>query len=164
MLAFCIGSNIDPEANIRRALVELRRKFGPLRCSRVYRSAAVGFPGPDFLNLAAVAETGAPVPEAVAWLKQLESRMGRKPGKPKFSSRPIDIDVFVPGAPDGAHGKLAIPHREVRESAFVLGPLAELLPKLKLAPDGPGLAQLWASRDKSRQALEPVAMELPAGA
>jgi len=161
MLAFCIGSNINPEANIRRGLAELREKFGPLRCSRVYRSAAVGFAGPDFLNLAAVAETDTPLPEAVAWLKRLESRLGRNPGKPKFSSRPIDIDVFVPGAPDGAHGKLAVPHREVRESAFVLGPLAELLPKLKLDPDGPDLAQLWAGHDQSGQILEPIAMDLP---
>jgi len=162
MLAFCIGSNIDPEANIRRALAELRKKFGPLRCSRVYRSAAIGFAGPDFLNLAAVAETDAPVAEAVAWLKQLELRLGRNPGKPKFSSRPIDIDVFVPGAADGVHGKLAIPHREVRESAFVLCPLAELLPRQKLDPDGPDLAQLWAGHDPSGRPLEPVAMDLAA--
>ena len=160
MLVFCIGSNIDPEVNIHRAVAELRKQFGPLRCSRVYRNAAVGFEGPDFLNLAVLAETSVSLSEVVPWLKQLELRLGRDLHKPGFSSRSIDIDVFIPGAPDGAHGELAISHREVRDSAFILCPLAELLPRLKLDPDGPELAQLWASHDKSRQPLELVSLDL----
>ena len=160
-LVFCIGSNENAAANIRRALTELRDRFGPLRCSAVYRSAAVGFDGADFLNLAALAETGEAVPEVVAWSKQLELRMGRDPDKPSFSSRPIDIDVFVPGVADGAPGSLTVSHREVLDNAFMLRPLAELLPKLQLKPKGSNLAQLWREFDKSRQPLTPVELESP---
>ncbi len=159
LLAFCLGSNDRASANIRRALAELRQRFGPLRRSNVYRSAAAGFDGPDFLNLVALAEIEEPLPEVVAWLKQLERRLGRDPNKPKFASRPIDIDVFVPGAPDGAHGALTVSRREVLDHAFILCPLAELLPDHKLAPDGPGLADLWNRFDKSRQTLVKVDLD-----
>jgi 2-amino-4-hydroxy-6-hydroxymethyldihydropteridine diphosphokinase len=40
-----LGSNIEPEANLRWALVELGQRFGRLECSRVYRSPALGFEG-----------------------------------------------------------------------------------------------------------------------
>ena len=161
LLVFCIGSNENAAVNIRRALTELKRSFGPLRCSNVYRSAAAGFDGADFLNLAALAETEQAVPGVVCWLKQLELRLGRDPAKPSFSSRPIDVDVFVPGAVDGAHGSLTVSHQEVLDSAFILCPLAELLPDRKLEPDGSSFAELWTHFDKSRQPLTPVELDLP---
>ena len=39
------GSNADPERALRRAAPELERRFGAVRCSSVYRSAAVGGAG-----------------------------------------------------------------------------------------------------------------------
>ncbi len=180
-LALCIGSNENAAANIRLALKSLRELFGSLRCSRVYRGAAVGFEGPDFLNLAALvdtddfreaatpfdrggkrraapmaAECGGTLPQVVAALKRLEVRLGRTPSSAGFCSRPIDIDVFVPGVADGAFGRLALPHREVLENAHVLCPLAELLPRQRLTPSGPDLAELWSRFDKTRQALTVV--------
>lgn len=155
MLAFCIGSNVDPHANIHRALSELRDRFGPLRCSNTYRSAAVGFDGPDFLNLAALAESDESLPGIVKWIKRLELRLGRDPDKPRFASRPIDIDLFVPGD----SGELTISRREIQENSFILCPLAELFPSHKLEPGAPGLAELWAGYDKSRHPLEPVVLD-----
>ncbi|NIQ93427.1 MAG: 2-amino-4-hydroxy-6-hydroxymethyldihydropteridine diphosphokinase, partial [Desulfuromonadales bacterium] len=46
-----LGSNIDPEENLRLGIRELRQRYGGLTLSAVYESAAVGFEGPDFLNL-----------------------------------------------------------------------------------------------------------------
>ncbi len=46
-----LGSNIEPEKNLGIAVRELRKKYGELEVSSVYRSAAVGFDGDDFLNL-----------------------------------------------------------------------------------------------------------------
>src|SRR5690606_40942557 len=46
-----IGSNIEPEKNVRFAIAALRAAFGELTVSPVYRTAAVGFDGEDFLNL-----------------------------------------------------------------------------------------------------------------
>lgn len=153
---FCIGSNLEPAANISRTLDALRDRFGPLRCSSAYRSAAVGFTGPDFLNLCALAESGEAPPDIVVWLKRLELRLGRNPSQPRYSSRPIDIDLFIPDAPDGAHGKLTVSHQEIRENAFLLRPLAELLPNLKLEPGGSDLATLWKIHDNSAGAITRV--------
>ena len=46
-----LGSNIDPETNLRLGVGELRRRYGEVDVSAVYRSAAVGFHGADFLLL-----------------------------------------------------------------------------------------------------------------
>ena len=40
-----LGSNIDPENNLRLGVEELRRRFGEIVVSGVYRNAAVGFEG-----------------------------------------------------------------------------------------------------------------------
>ena len=101
------------------------------------------------------------VPDVVAWLKQLEQSLGRDPGKPSYSSRPIDIDVFIPDAVTGAHQSLTVSAAEIRENAFLLRPLSELLPELRLAPDAPALAELWARHDKSTQPLTRVQLDLP---
>ena len=52
-----LGSNVDPEPNLRLGIRELRRRFGELAVSPTYRSAAVGFEGDDFLNLAIGCDT-----------------------------------------------------------------------------------------------------------
>ena len=52
-----LGSNQAPERHLAAALDELARAFGPLDVSPAYRSAAVGFEGPAFVNLAAGLDT-----------------------------------------------------------------------------------------------------------
>ena len=54
-----LGSNVDPQRNLRFGLDELRRRFGELVISPTYQSAAVGFSGDDFLNLVVAAESDA---------------------------------------------------------------------------------------------------------
>ena len=53
-----LGSNLAPEANLRAAAGALRQRFGAVLFSPVYRTPAVGFDGPDFLNAAAIIRTG----------------------------------------------------------------------------------------------------------
>jgi 2-amino-4-hydroxy-6-hydroxymethyldihydropteridine diphosphokinase len=45
------SSNVEPIANLRRALDELSSTFSHLRVSPAYRNRAVGFEGDDFVNL-----------------------------------------------------------------------------------------------------------------
>ena len=56
-LTLSLGSNIDAQLNIRKALESLRQRFGDLQLSTVYESESVGFEGDNFLNLVAVAYT-----------------------------------------------------------------------------------------------------------
>jgi len=46
-----VGSNIDPCLEIALGLEQLASVFGRLEISQAYRSAAVGFEGPPFINL-----------------------------------------------------------------------------------------------------------------
>ena len=48
-----LGSNVDAEVNLALGIRELRREYGEVELSAVYRNAAVGFDGDDFLNLVA---------------------------------------------------------------------------------------------------------------
>ncbi len=67
-----IGSNIEPERNIRSGLAALRRRFGPLTVSTVYANPAVAFAGDDFFDLVAGFETSLPVRTVAADLRNIE--------------------------------------------------------------------------------------------
>ena len=140
-----LGSNIDPESNLRSAIAALRARFGELRVSPVYRTAAVGFAGPDFLNTAAVIETDLDVHALDAWLHALEDAHGRRRDVPRYASRPLDIDiVFFDDLILNRPGHLQIPRPEL-DQAFVLKPLADIAPDFVDPVSGCTLAQLWAA-------------------
>ena len=54
-----LGSNQQPERHLPQAVEELRARFGALLASPWYRTAAVGFDGPDFVNGAVVIDSDA---------------------------------------------------------------------------------------------------------
>ena len=151
-----LGSNVDPEDNLRLGIRELRNRFGELTLSAVYENAAVGFDGPDFLNLVVGLVTEQ---SALAVHEQIEiiHRMaGRTRGEDKFSSRPLDIDLLLYG--DQVHDAppLRIPRSDILEYAFVLRPLTELAPDLVHPQTGMTLAEHWAAFDQASQPLTPV--------
>jgi len=139
-----LGSNLDPEAHLTRALAELDAKFGAVAASRFIRTPAVGFDGPDFLNAAAIIETDLGIVELDAWLHALEDAHGRRRDVPRFSDRPLDIDiVFYDDVVFRGPGNLEVPRPELRH-AFVLQPLAEIAPDFRDPVSGSTLAELWA--------------------
>jgi 2-amino-4-hydroxy-6-hydroxymethyldihydropteridine diphosphokinase len=123
-----LGSNIEPETHLRAALAELRARFGALLVSPVYRSRAVGFDGPDFLNLAVGLDTDLDPAALDEWLHALEDRHGRRRDVPRYSSRTLDADIvlFDDLIVDGP-GHLRIPRPELGEP-FVLQPLCDIAP------------------------------------
>ena len=46
-----IGANLDPMMNIRMGLARLAQDFKVVQVSPWYQSPALGFSGPDFINL-----------------------------------------------------------------------------------------------------------------
>ena len=141
-----LGSNVEPEQNLRAALRELRARFGDLTISPLYRFPAVGFDGPDFLNLAVGLDTDLSAGLLDDWLHALEDRHGRRRDVPRFSSRTLDVDIVLYDelVLKGA-GSLEIPRRELLQS-FVLQPLVQIAgdtchPTLRRT-----LASLWSDR------------------
>lgn len=144
-----LGSNLAPEANLRAAAAALRERFGEVVFSPVYRTPAVGFEGPDFLNAAAVLATDLDPFQLNDWLHALEDALGRDRSGPRYSSRPIDIDiVFFDELVLKGPGHLELPRPELRH-AFVLKPLADIAPDYRVPNDGRTLAELWAAHPEA---------------
>ena len=153
LLALSLGSNIDAPNNIRKAVRALRHEFDALKCSSVYESEAIGFVGANFLNLVAIIETTADLSSISRFLKLLEDRFGRNREQPRFSARTLDVDILFYGDEKTKSDEIELPKEEITQYAFVLQPLAELLPDRIHGFTGLTYADLWDEFDQSNQQL-----------
>lgn len=151
-----IGSNIEPESHIARGLAEIAAGYELLRVSSLYRSAAVGFDGPPFLNCVAELATGCPLAELAAQLRAIEVRYGRSEQCGKFSSRRLDLDILTYDSLCGVYHGISLPRDEIAINAYVLCPFSEIAGDLVVPGARASLAALWANHDKTRQPLERV--------
>lgn len=152
-----IGSNIERERHITACLKALAATFDNLVVSRVFESEPVGFEdGRNFYNLVAVFDSDWSVGKLQAWCKRIEREHGRRPGTPKFSPRTLDIDLLTVGNLTGEHDGVMLPRDEILHHAFVLLPLAELLPDTLHPETGRSYAELWAEFEAGNQRLWPV--------
>ncbi len=156
LLALSIGSNIDAASNIRLALKHLRDEFGNSACSTVYESESIGFDGDNFLNLVVLIETDESLNRIVLFLKRVEDLSGRDRSQTKFSPRTLDIDILIFGEHSGDDCDIELPRSEITQHAFVLQPLAEMLPQQMHPCTEKPYAQLWNEFDKSTQRLWPI--------
>src|SRR4030042_1158682 len=91
-----LGSNIEPEQNIPRAVLLLKEKLTILQVSSIWESASVDCCYPDFLNMAVLASTSLDANELKEQvLRPLESQMGRVRTEDKNASRQIDFDMIL---------------------------------------------------------------------
>ncbi|HWU75246.1 MAG TPA: 2-amino-4-hydroxy-6-hydroxymethyldihydropteridine diphosphokinase [Rhodanobacter sp.] len=140
-----LGSNLEPRRHLVAAIRELAEHFGEIDVSPAYRSAAVGFDGATFVNLAVGLDTGMSPETLNDWLHALEDRHGRRRDVPRYSDRTLDIDIvfYDDLALDGT-GHLQIPRNELQH-AFVLRPIADIAPDFRHPVSGTSMAELWAA-------------------
>lgn len=156
-----IGSNIEPLRHIRAALRSLYAQFGNLSVSPVYESHAVGFEGNNFYNLVVGLSTDKDVFSVNRLLSKLETENGRirTPGQ-KFNSRTLDLDLLLYDDLCLDKDGLSLPRDEILKYAFVLRPLADILPEGRHPQTGERYFDLWARFDKSSQPMWEVDVKL----
>lgn len=147
------GSNIDPVRHLRDGCHRLGQQVGPLEFSPVYRTAAVGFEGKDFLNLVFAYTTSDPVEAVVARLTAVESAAGRARGAERFASRTLDLDLLIYGDLVVDQPGLTLPRNGILDYAFVLAPLAELAPDLVHPVARVTMRELWAAFEPAGQVI-----------
>lgn len=121
-----LGSNIERQKHIKKALFGLKKLFGTLVISPIYESEAVGFEGQPFLNLVVGIKTDLPLLQIEKSLKILEKINGRIRTSEKFAPRTLDIDILTWGDEIISQDKLILPKDEILKYAFVLKPLADV--------------------------------------
>lgn len=153
-----LGSNVQPHRHLKAAVQALSGQFGALQASPAYRTAAVGFDGPAFLNSAVRIETDWPLQALEDWLHALEDAHGRDRSGPRFSDRTLDIDVVFYGdlIVEGP-GHLRIPRPELKH-AFVIKPLADIAGEFVDPVSGQRLAALWQAHPQHAETFEIVAL------
>jgi 2-amino-4-hydroxy-6-hydroxymethyldihydropteridine diphosphokinase len=151
-----IGSNVEPEQHVAKAVDLMRARFGRISLSPIYRNKAVGFEGDDFLNAVAGFDTELPVPELKTALDNIEVRCGRERGAARFAPRTLDLDLLVYG--DVADEALRLPRKEILKYSFVLKPLADIAGNLRHPSVGKTYGELWAEFAGDRS-LTPVSIK-----
>ncbi|MCD8523096.1 MAG: 2-amino-4-hydroxy-6-hydroxymethyldihydropteridine diphosphokinase [Saccharospirillaceae bacterium] len=149
-----LGSNINAERNLAAGIARLSQRYSLLRVSPWYRSPAMGFDGPDFINLVVEIDCDCSPAELVSALKQLEFDFGRAPDAVKYSSRALDIDILLFDDLVGDVAGLQLPRSDIQQFAFVLRPLLDIFPDGVNPADGTPLADYWAAL--ASQPLYPV--------
>jgi 2-amino-4-hydroxy-6-hydroxymethyldihydropteridine diphosphokinase len=129
-----LGSNLgDREGTIRRA-AEL---IGAVRLSPIIETEPWGYADqPPFLNAAAELETALDPRQLLVHLLDVERRLGRERVGPRWGPRTIDLDLLLYGDERISEPGLEVPHPRLNERAFVLEPLAALVPGLKIPGNG----------------------------
>ena len=153
-----LGSNVDAPGHIRTGIRALQAAFGHVRLSPAYLTAAVGFDGEDFINLAAEVETSLQPIELKQFLNNLEDCHGRLRDVPKFSDRTLDIDILLYDDLFLLSPVLEIPRREIMKFAHVLKPLADLAPDLLHPVCRKTISEIWKNYPGNRDSLKIITL------
>ena len=153
-----LGSNKSPEDNLRLAILELERRYGELAVSATYRSAAVGFEGADFLNLAVRLQCDDSPLEVCDAIELIHDLAGRVRGGDKWGSRTLDIDLLLYDDFVVDERPVRVPRDDILRYSFVLRPLAELAPDLTHPVTGRTMLEHWREFDALSHPLEAVSI------
>ena len=129
-----LGANLgDREAAIRAAA----EAIGARRLSPIVETEPWGYEDqPRFLNAVAELDTDLSPRALLERLLEVERALGRDRSGPRWGPRTIDLDLLLYGEERIAEPGLEVPHPRLHERAFVLEPLAALVPELRIPGHG----------------------------
>ena len=125
-----LGSNLGNRLdNLQGALRRLVPSVAVDQVSELYESDPVGPTGqPPYFNAVCAGATVLDPHSLLNAVKAIERALGRRPG-PRWGPRPLDIDILLLDCVTLDTPLLTIPHPRLEERAFVLTPLADILPE-----------------------------------
>jgi 2-amino-4-hydroxy-6-hydroxymethyldihydropteridine diphosphokinase len=137
-----MGDRMD---HLRQA-VDLLAEIGQVeKCSSIYETDPWGFEDqPVYFNQVVLVKTSSEPAELLQAVKSIEHRIGRTLSF-RYGPREIDIDILLFDDLILATPLLTIPHPSMKERAFVLVPLAEIVPQLIFSDDKENIAH-WLER------------------
>jgi 2-amino-4-hydroxy-6-hydroxymethyldihydropteridine diphosphokinase len=125
-----LGTNLgDRIAHLEAALDGLSNADGVrvVAVSRIYETAPLGPPQPDYLNAALRLETTLSLPALHRVTRAIERDEGRI-RREKWGPRTLDIDILWSEGDSFSTKDLVVPHPRLLERTFVLAPLLDVLP------------------------------------
>ena len=143
-----IGSNIDPEKNVKEALCQLKKQVSIKAISTIYLTEPVGpMAQPPFYNcVIEIATPLSPRELKQAVLRRIEDVLGRRRKGDKFAPRTIDLDLILYDNLTMTIDDHPLPDPDIVRRPFLAITLHEIAPGLVL----PGLN---ASVDEAAAAL-----------
>ncbi len=120
-----IGSNIQPEENIRRAAAEIASECRILAfSSHIITPPLNNRQEAHYINAVWKIETELAETTLKEYLRRIEYLLGRRRSEDRYAAREIDLDILV------FDGKIV--DDTVRRRDFVYGPLLEIEPRIKI--------------------------------
>jgi 2-amino-4-hydroxy-6-hydroxymethyldihydropteridine diphosphokinase len=155
------GSNVEPEKNLARACEEIANSWSDAQFSRAFRNKAVGFDGPDFLNMVVKFHATDPIDVVITRLREIETLCGRPRNAPKWASRSMDLDVLLFGARIEKTADYTVPRPDLLKRPYMLGPMAEIAPGVIHPIEKKTIGELWAAFDPAGHEMLPESIVLP---
>lgn len=158
-----LGANLGDVHGTLAAAVDAMGAWPRTRVAAVaglYEGPYVG-PGPaqpPYTNTVVALDTQLGPGELLRRARELEAAAGRSGAH--MEARELDVDLLAvegPAPNPAAAGDPELPHPRAHRRRFVLAPLAELAPDLRLGPGGEAVSQLLDDPAVRAQALRRVA-------
>jgi len=134
-----LGSNLqDPQAQVERALQTIANtpNIKLIKASSLFKTVPIGYDNqPDFINAVAEIETDLSPLALLHTLLEIEAQHGRERPFPN-APRVLDLDVLLYGNIEINTADLTLPHPRMHTRGFVMLPLAEIAPKIKIGNHG----------------------------
>ncbi len=153
-----LGANLGTrEATLRRAVARLdgRADTVVVALSQLRETDPVGLlDQPRFLNGVVVLDTDLGPRDLLAVLLEIERELGRVRDGARNGPRPVDLDLLLYDGETIDEPELTVPHPRLHERRFVLEPLADIDPALRVPGRGT-VAELLAALDDQASTLGP---------
>ena len=156
LYALALGSNrplsarLTPARLLAAATALIGDRVKLLRVSPILSTPPLGPSARQFANGALLVESALPPPAMLAFLQDIETRLGRRRHR-RWGARSIDIDIILWSGGVWRSRTLTIPHAACRSRAFVLTPLRGIAADWRDPVTGLAVRHLHARMQKAQR-------------